>query len=972
MLYAFDEFELDEARLELRRSGIRVEIQPKVLDLLAYLIRNGDRVVSRDELFRRLWPELHVGESSLSRAVRAARLALGDSAEGQRLIVTFPRRGYRFVAGVEARGSAQGGDAVPDRTSLLVGRQRDVARLRSLVDDVCRGERRVAFVTGEAGIGKTALVEDVLCAAERGGRLLVARGCCAPTQGGREAYRPVLDAIERLCRSASLGARATELLRRHAPTWCAQIPWLDQAGTTGAAAQVGRGVSIERMPREFLSWSAALAAVTPIALLLEDLHWADPSTVDLVSEIARQRDPASLLLLGTFRRGDARAENQELAAEVEILLLRGSSEEIRLAALDEAQVCAYLSARLATDPELASRLATTLHSRSSGNPLFVTTLVESWIAAGLLQNQKGKWVQSQPLEALARAIPETLRAVLERQADVLFARDKPLLEAASALGVEFSAAAAAAGADRVLGEAERTLADVARRGEGLRALGMHTWPDGTTAGRFAFTHTLVAEVLYDRVTPAERAATHRRIAERLAAAYPGRDAEIAADLARHFECAGAVPQAIHYHAKAAGVASGRFGYREALSHISRSLELLATEPPSRARDQHELELRMTLAPPLIAIRGQASSEVEGVFARATELAAALGETPEILPVLSGLCSYHLSRSELHAAGQFAERCIALAARTGDAPEKITACLLSGIVSFYRGELRDARGRLLQVLELYDVGRHATLPVFDDLDPGVVALAYLGWSEWLLGRGELGRARAAEALALAGRVARPHSEALALCFAASLCASAGDRTGACEFAREAARVASEFGFVQWLALARVLAGWAKLGDAKGCDGLDEMRTALVDYRAGGGRLSLGFFLGLLAAECLERDRLDEGLAALAEARASVGTGGERYFEAELRRLEGQLLLARGAIAAAEQAERCFDLARGVAREQAAVALELRASLSLAELYGARGEGARALALLGEVRGRVSDVANEHDVSAADAFLGAARG
>ncbi len=965
MLYAFDEFELDDARLELRRSGIRIEIQPKVLDLLGYLLRNCDRVVPRDELFRRVWPDLHVGQSSLNRAVRAARLALGDSAEGQRLILTVPRRGYRFVVRVEVRGSAPGGDPGPARTSLLVGRQRDVAHLRSLIDEVCRGERRVAFVTGEAGIGKTALVEDVLRAAERDGRVLVARGCCAPTQGVREAYRPVLDAIEQLCRSPEHGSRAIELLRRHAPTWCAQIPWLEQAGTTGGARRVGRGVPIERMPREFLSFGGALAAETPIALLLEDLHWADPSSVDLVNEIARQRDPASLLLLGTFRYGDARAANQELAAEVEILLLRGSGEEIRLGPLDEAQVSAYLRARFGADTELASRLAATLHRRSSGNPLFLTALVESWITAGLLQKQNGGWVQSQPLEALARGVPDTLRAVLERQADVLFARDKPLLEAASALGVEFSAAAAAAGADRPPEEAERTLADLARRGEGLRALGTQAWPDGTIACRFAFTHALVPEVLYEQIAPTERVVTHRRIAERLAAAYEGHDTAIAADLARHFECAGAALHAVYYHARAAEVVSGRFGYREAVSHVSRALELLATEPPGRSRDQQELGLRMTLIPPLIATRGQAAPEVEAVFSRATELAAGLGETPEILPVLSGLCSYHLARSELHAAGQFAERCLALAERTGDVPHKITANLLTGIVSFYRGELRDARGRLLEVLELYDVERHAALLVFDDLDPGVVALAYLGWNEWLLGRTDLGRARAGDAVALARQVARPHSEALALCFAASLCASAGDRPGAREFAREAVRVAGEFGFVQWLALARALGSWARLGEEEGCDGIDEMRTALADYRAGGGRLSLGFFLGLVAAESLRRGRVDEGLAALAEARTSVEGGGERYFEAELRRLEGQLLLSRGAFAATEQAERCFDLACGVAREQHSLALELRASLSLAKLWRARGEETRALALLGHVHARMPDGADQGDVHAAEA-------
>ena len=958
MLYAFDEFELDDARLELSRSGIRIELQPKVLDLLGYLVRNSDRVVPREELFRRVWPDLHVGPSSLNRAVRAARLALGDHAESQRLILTVPRRGYRFAARVEARGSARDGDPRPAGTRLLVGRQRESAQLRSLIDEVCRGERRVAFVTGEAGIGKTALVEEVLRAAERDGRLLVARGCCAPARGVREAYRPVLDAIEQLCRSSSLGSRATELLRQHAPTWCAQIPWLEPAGTTRGAAAVGRGVPIERMPREFLSFFGALAARTPIALLLEDLHWADPSSLDLVNEIARQRDPAALLLLGTFRRGEARAENPELAAEVEILLLRGRSEEIRLVPLDEAAVSVYLSARFGPDPGLASGLAATLHRRSSGNPLFLTALVESWVLG-------------QPLEALARGLPETLRAVLERQADVLFARDMPLLEAASAVGVEFSAAAAAAGADRPPEEAERTLADLARKTEGLRALGMQTWPDGTMACRFAFTHALVSEVLYDRITPTDRLIIHRRIAERLAAGYMGRDTELSAELARHFERAGAALHAAYYHAKAAGVSSGRYGYREAVSHVSRALELLATEPPSRARDQHELGLRATLIAPLIATRGYAAPEVEAAFSRATELAAALGEAPEILPVLSGFCSFHIARSELAAAGRFAERCLALAARTGDPPHTIMAGLLTGIVSFYRGELDDARARFLKVLELYDVERHASLLVFDDLDPGVVALAYLGWNEWLLGRADLGRTRAGDAVALARRVARPHSEALALCFAASLCASAGDRTRARDFACEAVRVAAEFGFVQWLALARALESWATLDDEASCDGLAEMRSALADYRAGGGRLSLGFFLGLVAAESLRHGRVDEALAALAEARASVEAGGERYFESELCRLEGELLLARGALAAGEEAERCFELARGIARDQHAVALELRASLSLAELWRARGEGTRALTLIAEVRGRVLAGADEPDVHAADAFLTAVR-
>ena len=325
------------------------------------------------------------------------------------------------------------------------------------------------------------------------------------------------------------------LLDQYAPSWLVQMPTLLSAAELEALQRRGRGATQARMLRELAEAMEALTAERPLLLVLEDLHWSDYATLEWLAFVARRRERAQLLVIGTYRPMDVLVRAHPVRTVMQELQRHGQCAELPLAYLTEAGVAAYLAARYA-GRSLPEGLARLIQRRTGGNPLFLVSVVDAMVRQGVLQEDAAGWAVPEGLEAVAVELPESLRHLIEQQLGQVSPEDRRVLEAASVAGVEFSAAAVAAGVNMEASDVEERCAELARRQQFLQARGTVEWPDGTVAARYGFIHAVYQEGVYERVPAGRRVWLHQRIGARQEAGYSAQAQEIAAALAVHFEC----------------------------------------------------------------------------------------------------------------------------------------------------------------------------------------------------------------------------------------------------------------------------------------------------------------------------------------------------------------------------------------------------------------------------------------------------
>ena len=905
-------------------------LTPRAAAVLAVLIARAGHVVTRRELFESVWGDTVVGDAALTACIQELRGALGDDARRPRLIETRHRRGYRFAARVlpASPHPSRGAPAPPPPRppALVVGRDRELGELRACLERAASGQRQIVFVTGEPGIGKTTLIELFLAEAARGERVRMAQGRCIETHGAGEVYLPLLEALTRICREPG-GQAITRLLRHHAPTWLAQMPSVLSASELRMFERQASGVTGERMLRELAEAVETMAADIPLILWLEDLHWSDPPTVDWLGYLARRPGPARVLVLASCRPLEASMPEHRVEVAKDDLKLRGHAREIALARLDATGVGEYLARRFPAGRAFDA-LAGMIHARTGGNPLFVVNVADDLVRRAVLVERSGRWEVKESLGLARIAIPEDVRRMIGRQLDRVRSDERRILEAASAAGVEFSAAAVAAAEQIDLDAVERACADLAERVAFLTVHGAETWPDGTVAGRYGFRHALYQEVVYEATPAARRADLHRRIGVRLEAGLRERAHEVATELAMHFERGRDARRAIHYLRVAGETATRRSAAHEAVAHLTRALDLLGGQPDTPERAEQEVALQVALGGPLMAVKGRGAPEVEQAYTRAQELCQRLGDTPQLFPVVWGLFLFRRSRGQIDQAHGFATRLLALAGRTGDPELLIEAHHSLWATLFARGELVAVEDHAAQALALYDPERHAPLAaVYGNHDPAVCALGHGAWALELRGEPEQAGRQSADAVALGRTLGHPFSEAHALLYAARLHQFRGDWQATRDRAEAAAALARERGFVQLQAWADVTGGWAQAEGGAIIEGLARVRDGIDAIRALGSEEFRTYFLGLLAATLVRTGEPVAALDVVTEALEAVERSGERFYAAELHRQRGALLLATGHDPAL--VARCFETAVAIARQQHARALERRALQDLDE-------------------------------------------
>jgi predicted ATPase/DNA-binding winged helix-turn-helix (wHTH) protein len=985
-----DPIRLDLTNECLWRGSQAIKLRPKAFAVLNHLLGRSGQLVTKEELLGAVWPETFVTDSVLKVTIRQLREALDEDPKCPRFIETSHRRGYRFIGRMAEGGELLANDQeagvrvavrAGNRPPDVVGRDETLSLMRSWRDKMLRGERQIAFVTGEPGIGKTSLVEAFARSMSSDTNIRVTRGQCLEQYGTGEAYLPVLEAIGRLCRDHP---QVIDVLRVHAPMWLLQLPSLVSASERDLLGREVFGATRERMLREMGDALEVLTADLSLVLILEDLHWSDYSTLDLISYLARQRQAAHLMLIGTYRTAELIVSGHPLKAVKQELLAKRQCEELPLEYLSEEAVARYLSLRFPGNGFPAG-LARLIHQRTDGNPLFMVNASDYLVSDGLILEHEDRWELGVEIEKVEVGVPDSIRQMIEMQVDHLDAETRRTLEATSVAGAEFSALAVVSGLDEDRAAVEARCDELARRRQFIQDCGIQELPNGETVARYGFIHALYQNVLYDRVPAARRVQLHRRIAERGEEVYGERSREIAAELAMHFERGTNYKQAVKYLQQAADNAIRRFAYREAVGLARRGLKLLGRLPDCPERAEQELCLQLTLGVPLIATEGYAAPAVGDVYLRARELCQQIGDTPDISEVLWGLWTFHVLRADLVTAREIADEFLRLPERMPYPGLAMRGHLMMEVTFLHLGEFAPAIEHFEKALALYDPQRHLDDAVLYSQHPGLAMRCFAAWALWYLGQPDQALERMEEALIQAHELSEPHGLAHAHLFASILHQLRRETRLSQQHAETVVEVSLEHGLVMYQTQATMMLGWALIEQGRFDEGIEQIREGLVSYQATGTELLRPQFLTLLA-EALGRARHpEEGLRELDESLEKAIRNGDASYLAEIHRIKGELLLMRAAgrgasraaaagsgasendSSEAAQAEGCYEHAIKIAREQKAKSWELRAVMSLARLYKERGKQQEGRGLLAEIYGSFTEGLETADLREAKALL-----
>jgi DNA-binding winged helix-turn-helix (wHTH) protein len=948
---SFPPFRLDPVDERLSKDGVELKLRRKPFAILKYLVQNPKRLVTQDELIEAVWGKVVMSESLLRTHVRDVRSVVGDS-----VIETVIGRGYRFVPDVREEASRQAPQ--PTLASSLVGRNDELAVLRAHLDTALERKRQLVFVTGAAGIGKTALVDALLEHAIAAGAS-VARGVCVEQYGSGEAFLPVLSALATLCR-AKRGDRVVDILKRHAPTWLLQMPGLVADGDLGALQARVQGATQARLLRELTEALELLSIEVPIAIALDDLQWADHSTIELLAMLGRRREPARLLVVGTCRHLELGRTDALKNVLGELTAHRQAATRV-LEPLSEAAVGEYLEARWPR--HCSPNVVQAIYEGSGGNPMFMVALLDDLEARRMVRLIDGAWQLFATMGDIRAHRPDSIRQLIDIQIDRLAPPHQRMLEAASACGLEFAVGAVAHALETSVDDVENGCEGLAEQGRFVRYMGTDAWPDGTLQARYAFVHDLYRDAASTRASSSATRLAHRRIGERLETAYGDAVDTIAAELAVHFDAAQCTEKAIHYYELAGLRAENRSGGVETLAHYQRARDLLPRLPATRDRDRIELTIVKRLGRAAIAATGLQSVELVPAFTRAAELARELRDDASLGAALVGLQQARMLRGAFREIEAHVVELAEVSTRISDPVIGNWGTLMAAAAKLHRGHPVDARRQLADVAN--SIGRAPSVAPGSDAPSfpyGPLLFSNLAVAEWLIGRPDAALARALDSVALAESLGDPFTLSLGLAAAATVHGWRRDPASALAFARRGMQVSSDAGAGLGLTRAAVVfyLASAELDQMPAANALAELDKVLsVNAASRAGKTGSALAVIELATRAGQFER---GLAEIVEMLAYAEQYDERAWEPELHRVRGELLSKAEPVAAKSSFNRALELARG----QGSRSLELRAALSL-HRTASRSDKPASLEVVRRIRQAFSEGATTGDLIEAARLL-----
>ena len=846
--------------------------------------------------------------------------------------ISTPQAFYRVVAESEAQSRFE----VAVRTGLtpFIGREEELSLLRHRWERALAGDGQVVLLAGEPGIGKSRLLQELKDYTAAAAPLAVECRCSAHLHNS--ALAPVIGHVERVLgieRTDSPEAKLHKLEHTRATydfvlpdtvpllATLLSVPLPETSAPLQSSPQKQKARTLELL----VTWLRKDAERQPLRIEFEDLHWADPSTLEFLSLLVEQVPTMSALLVLTFRP----EFTPPWPARAQVLPLH-------LDRLAQPQIIEM--AKQVAGKTLPAEVIAQMVAKTDGVPLFVEELTKTVVESGQLHETATGYELRSSLQQVD--IPITLQDSLRARLDRLNAA-QGVAQVGATIGREFSyelVQAVSALDESVLQQGLRQLVDadlVFQKG-----LPPHA--------QYVFKHALVQDSAYQSLLKSRRQQLHAQTAQVLAQQFAETVATQPELLAHHYTEASLVEQAIPYWQAAGQGAVQRSANSEAISHLTTGLQLLKTLPASSERLQKELLMQITLGVPLTATKGYADPEVGAVFERARVLSQQIGETPELFMVLFGLWGFHIARGKFHEAREVAEQQVRLAQRVQNPAMLAEAYSILGTSLVWLGELVSGRDTLAQAIALYTPQMHNPAAL---QDAGVISRIYQAWALWYLGYPDQALKKNQEALALARQLSHFHSLAIAQVVTAVVHQLRHDVQATHEQAAEVRALSTEQGYPHWLAMGGILGGWALTERGQVEAGTEQMLSSIVAYRAIGSETVVPYQLRLLAQVYEKVGKTEEGLRMINDGLTVLQKGAQGMWEAEVYQLKGELILQaaeHGQASPTEQdAEDCFRTALEVACHRSAKSMELRAAMSLARLWQRQDKTVEARALLAPV-------------------------
>jgi len=866
--------------------------------------------------------------------------------------VAEPIAVYRVLQESGARGRLD--VTQPRGLTPLVGREQEVGLLLERWEQVKAGQGHVVLLTGDAGIGKSRLVQ--MLKDHVANEPHMRWECRSAEYSQNTALFPLVELFQRLLRFETQETPDAKLEKlEHAlsqyrlpleesvqlftPLLSLPIPE-DRYPALNLSPQRQRQKTLETIVAMLLE----LAEHQPVLFILEDLHWTDPTTLELIGLLLDQTPTASLLVLLTCRPTFQPSWSH-----------RSYLSEITVNRLSHTQVAQIVTC-ITDGKTLPQEVLGQIVEKTDGVPLFVEEMTKAILEAGYLKEVHGHYALTGSLRALT--IPVTLQDSLMARLDRLVTA-KGIAQLAAVLGRQFAYALL----QRVSQVDAMTLQRELGRLVDAELVYQRGVPPQST---YVFKHALIQDAAYASLLKSTRQHYHQQIAQVLEAQFP-ETAETQPELLAHHYTEAALPEkAVPYWHHAGQRASERSAHVEAITHLRQGLALLQTLLETPERFQHEVDMLIALGASLFAVKGYAAREVGETYTYARQLCHHLEDPHQLFTVLRGLWNYSLVRAELQTAHELGEQLFTLAQQVQDAAMLVAAHRALGVTLFHLGAVVSAHTHFAQGIQLYDAQQHRAAVFLYGEDVGVICHSFAPWTLWYLGYPDQGLARNQEAVTLAQQCAHPLSLSFALSLAAGFHQLRCEEHTAQEYAEAAIHLTTEQGFPHWRAYSAILRAWVLAHQGQAQEGIEQITQGLRDYRATGAELWRPYLLALLAEAHGTIGEREEGLTLLTETLTLVDITGQRWYEAELYRLQGALLL-QGSSENSTEAETCFQHAMTIARTQQAKSLELRAATSLARLWQQQGKRKEAHDLLAPVYHWFTEGFDTADLQDAKALL-----
>jgi class 3 adenylate cyclase/tetratricopeptide (TPR) repeat protein len=760
--------------------------------------------------------------------------------------------------------------------ATLVGRDEEIGLLLRRWEQSQEGLGQVVLLSGEAGIGKSSLVDGLRQQVRREGVTRITFHCSEYVQ--HSALYPVIEHLYRVLgwqREDEAATRlakleqvlaSTSLLRAEAVPLLAALLSLPLPEGRYAALTLTPPQQRQQTQDVLVAWMLEEAERQPVLAVWEDLHWADPSTLELLGLLIDQVPTVAMLQVVVYR-----------PAFVPPWPMQSHMTPRTLNRLERPQVEALIQ-RLAGGKALPPEVVAHIVAKTDGVPLYVEELTKMLLESALLHEDSDRYTLTGSLAeaAIPATLHDSLMARLDRVPTV-----RKVAQLGAVLGREFAyemLQALAVVEEPTLQEGLRQLVDSAllyQRGRPPRAT-------------YTFRHALIRDTAYQSLLRRTRQQYHQQVAQLLEARFPEVVETQPEVVAHHYTEASCSEQAIAYWQRAGQRAAQRSANQEAVRHLTTGLELLATRPDTPERTEQELALHMALGPVLMATKGLAAAEVEQTYSRAWALCQQLGETPPRFAALNGLWRFYTSGGRLATAREIGEQLLTLAQRQHDATRRMVAHVSLGTTLAYMGAFPAAHTHLEQGMGLTDPEAQRTLALRHGVAPGVQCLGFAAYTLWCLGAPDQGLQQSQAGCTLARELGHPLSLAVALYFAARLHLHRGEAHAAQDQAEACIAQSTEHTLPQQLALGRFALGWALADQGQGEEGVTLLRQGVTDARATGNRTAPQTFLPVLAAVHGTLGQVDVGLSIVTEALALVEQTGVRWYEAETYRIKGTLL------------------------------------------------------------------------------------